>query len=177
MKNFSKILLVSVLLVISVASFLMTTNYYEINDTFLYGNIPEWIVYAIWILTASVCFFVVANELEKAWTKISLGALTSFLVTVAVFITNNFWRCITVNLTFGEGDPITYWTVLNWDLNYTYGYGRYRYLLVFGITAIVCGITVLLAHLDAKAKLKKIVASRLLKWLSVEEVVNEKTEG
>lgn len=169
MKKFwkiAKLVLVGLLMLVSFAH--MTCNTYYEWDLWYTGEL-EIANYIIWLIGFTICFYAIADKIERLWAKIVTGAATSLLYTTFVFLANNLWKYISINNDFNWENPIPYGAMLKWDIGYTYKYGWLRYPIVFAIMFVICGAKILWTR-PGVIKIREYLDERLGRWLYISEL-------
>lgn len=173
MKNFRKILKYVMLSALSVVAFILMTNYYYTGGDNWFGRDLEKACYGIWCFTFAVFFYDVVSKFRRLRTRIIAAITTSLLLTTIVFLANNFWRYLSINCEFNWEYPIPYGTLMKWDITHTYGWGEFRYPMVFIIIFVICGLKIFLSHPKIKAVYHG-WNDKLCNWLYVKELQKER---
>ena len=151
MKKVWKITKYTLLAILSLGAFFGMTYYYYTGGNNWFGRDLEKVCYGIWCLAFAVCFHDVEGGFKRLWTRIVSGITTSLLLTATVFLANNYWRYLSINCEFNWEYPIPYSTIMRWDILHTYGWGEFRYPMVFVIIFSICGLKIFFSHPKVKA--------------------------
>lgn len=151
MKKGWKITKYTLLALLSLGAFGGMTYYcYNGGNNWL-GRDMEKACYGIWCLTLAACFYDIVGKFKHLWARITTAIATSLLLTAIVFLANTFWRYLSINCRFNWECPIPYGEIMKWDITYTYGWGEFRYPMVFIIIFVLCGLKIFLSHPKIKA--------------------------
>lgn len=159
--------------IFSLLTFTAVTRYYYMGGSGRYGGEYEEVFYAFLGLFFVFCFCIADNKLKTIPKKIAVCVAVSITYTLTVFLINNFWRYICINLSFNWEAPIPYVTFLGWDAMYTDSYGEYRYPILLIIMLILCGLKIFFSHTKTKEVLSK-WSNVFLDWLYIQILKRQK---
>lgn len=150
MKKSVKIISCVILVLLAIVAFVLMTQYYYAGLSSWNGRYYERVCYGVWCLTLAVFFGLIIGRIKPIWAKVPVGVLFSLAFTLTVFLSNNFWRYLSINSDLGWEEAVSYGTVLKWDALFINGTAWLRYPTVFIITSVLCSVIIFLTHPSVK---------------------------
>lgn len=100
-------------------------------------------VYGLWVLLAAVILSICKDSYKTVRVKVVVSFLFSVLVTACVFFYNNLLHFFVTNGVLKTSmQKIPYNLFLREDITYHFGLGIFRYILIFVISLLFCGLAV-----------------------------------
>lgn len=108
---------------------LLIDNHMFLRDTWTLVESALYIVFAVLVGTIYKYLY---DVLKKISSKVFISLGLSAVYTASVFFVNNYFHYLEWNSVIFDGRyHFPYSRFLKYDITYTYGYGEYRYILIF----------------------------------------------